>query len=69
MRREHFIRRYLPELAGVAGKFIHAPWTMPAAEQQRAGCVIGRDYPAPIVDHAVQRRRRWRFSGRHRSLR
>jgi deoxyribodipyrimidine photo-lyase len=51
-----FIRRYLPELAHVAEKFIHAPWTMPAAEQQRAGCVIGRDYPLPVVDHAVQRR-------------
>jgi len=51
----HFIRRYLPELTRVAEKFIHAPWTMSAAEQQRAGCVIGRDYPLPIVDHAVQR--------------
>ena len=50
-----FIRRYLPELARVPEKFIHAPWTMPAAEQQRAGCVIGRDYPLPVVDHAVQR--------------
>jgi deoxyribodipyrimidine photo-lyase len=28
---------------------------MPAAEQQRAGIQIGRDYPAPIVDHARQR--------------
>ena len=51
----HFIRRYLPELAKVPEKFIHAPWTMPAAEQQRAVCFIGRDYPAPIVDHAAQR--------------
>lgn len=51
----HFIRRTLPELARVPKKFIHAPWTMPADEQQRAGCVIGRDYPLPIVDHAVQR--------------
>jgi deoxyribodipyrimidine photo-lyase len=50
-----FIRRYLPELARVPDKFIHAPWTLPAAEQQRTGCVIGRDYPAPIVDHAAQR--------------
>ncbi len=50
-----FIRRYLPELARVPEKFIHAPWTRPVAEQERAGCVIGRDYPAPIVDHAVQR--------------
>jgi deoxyribodipyrimidine photo-lyase len=28
---------------------------MSVAEQQRAGCVIGRDYPVPVVDHAVQR--------------
>ena len=52
-----FIRRYLPELAGVPDKFIHAPWTMGPIEQQAAGCVIGRDYPTPVVDHAVARAR------------
>jgi deoxyribodipyrimidine photo-lyase len=50
-----FIRRHLPELAAIPDKFIHAPWTMPAAEQRQTGCVIGRDYPAPIVVHAMQR--------------
>jgi deoxyribodipyrimidine photo-lyase len=30
---------------------------MPLAEQIRAGVQIGRDYPAPIVDHATQRKR------------
>jgi deoxyribodipyrimidine photo-lyase len=50
-----FIRSYLPELAEVPDRYIHAPWTLSAAEQQRAGCVIGRDYPAPMVEHAVQR--------------
>jgi deoxyribodipyrimidine photo-lyase len=50
-----FIRRYLPELARVPDRYVHAPWTMPAAEQERAGCVIGRDYPTPVVDHATQR--------------
>ena len=30
---------------------------MSAAEQQRAGVVIGRDYPAPVVEHAAARER------------
>ena len=50
-----FIRRYVPELAGVADKYIHAPWLMGRLEQEAIGVVIGRDYPAPIVDHAAAR--------------
>ncbi|MBA3528562.1 MAG: deoxyribodipyrimidine photo-lyase, partial [Propionibacteriaceae bacterium] len=43
-----YIRRYLPELAGVAAKYLHEPWTAP--EGSPAG------YPSPIVDHAQERR-------------
>ena len=50
-----FIRRYVPELARVPLEFVHEPWKMPAAVQREFGCMIGKDYPAPIVDHAMQR--------------
>ncbi|HEY8602113.1 MAG TPA: deoxyribodipyrimidine photo-lyase [Thermomicrobiales bacterium] len=50
-----YVRRWLPELANVPTRFIHEPWTMPADVQREAGCIIGTDYPAPIVDHAAAR--------------
>ncbi len=51
-----FIRRWIPELAGVPRARLHAPWTMTAAEQRAAGCVLGRAYPERIVDHAAAAR-------------
>jgi deoxyribodipyrimidine photo-lyase len=50
-----FIRRYVPELAALSGKSIHAPWLSGAMELQAAGVEIGKNYPAPIVDHAQAR--------------
>lgn len=50
-----YIRSQLPELARLPARALHAPWTLDAAAQRAAGCVVGRDYPAPIVDHATQR--------------
>ncbi|MFN3374171.1 MAG: FAD-binding domain-containing protein, partial [Chloroflexus sp.] len=52
-----YVRRYVPELARIPARFIHEPHKLSVADQIRAGVHIGRDYPAPIVDHATQRMR------------
>jgi deoxyribodipyrimidine photo-lyase len=62
-----FIRNNLPELVRVPNEYIHEPWKMPLDIQRKAGCVIGVDYPAPIVDHAWARRRALEIY-RHSSL-
>ncbi|WP_018971086.1 cryptochrome/deoxyribodipyrimidine photo-lyase family protein [Rubritalea marina] len=47
-----FIRKWVPELANVPSTYLAQPELMPELEQQFCGCVIGVDYPAPLVVHA-----------------
>lgn len=42
-----------PQPQDMPAKYIYEPWTAPLSVQQAAGCVIGKDYPRPIVDHAT----------------
>lgn len=46
-----YIREFVPELREFPSKFIFAPWTAPMDVQKKARCVVGKDYPKPIVDH------------------
>jgi deoxyribodipyrimidine photo-lyase len=52
-----YVRRWVHELSDVPEEYIHTPWSMPVALQMQVGCVIGKNYPALIVDHAVARQR------------
>lgn len=59
-----FVRRMLPVLSRVPARYVHEPWTMPPLVAAEAGCIIGRDYPAPVVDHAAARARALDVYGR-----
>jgi deoxyribodipyrimidine photo-lyase len=50
-----YVRRYVPELRDVPDEYLAEPWEMPQEVQEEAGCVIGRDYPGPMVDHKAAR--------------
>lgn len=55
--RGAYVRRFVPELAGLDDKFIHQPWRAPRGELSRAGIRLGADYPEPIVDLGFGRER------------
>ena len=50
-----YVRRWVPELASLPGKWIHRPWEAPGAVLVHAGVSLGSTYPMPIVDHAKAR--------------
>jgi deoxyribodipyrimidine photo-lyase len=52
-----YVRTYVPELAGLASEYIHAPWQAPEDVLDKAGVKLGENYPGPIVDHQAARQR------------
>ena len=52
-----YVRRYVPEIADLPDKTIHAPWETPANILADAGISIGDTYPAPVVDLKASRER------------
>ena len=43
----NYVRKYVPELRGIPGKEVHEPWLLLSG--------LSEGYPAPIVDHSVER--------------
>jgi len=48
----NYIREFVPELSKMPKEYIYTPWTAPLEVQKAAKCIIGKDYPRPVVDHA-----------------
>jgi len=52
-----YVRRWIPEIADLPDKHIHAPWGAPGAVLSGAGVELGRDYPSPLIDLKQSRQR------------
>jgi deoxyribodipyrimidine photo-lyase len=50
-----YVRRWVPELAGLPTEWLHQPWAAPDAVLRAAGVELGRSYPEPVVSHAIAR--------------
>ncbi|XP_051764190.1 cryptochrome circadian regulator 4 [Ctenopharyngodon idella] len=46
-----YLRKYLPVLKNFPSQYIYEPWKAPEDVQISAGCIIGKDYPCPMVCH------------------
>ncbi|KAL6334320.1 hypothetical protein AAG906_014721 [Vitis piasezkii] len=47
----NYIRHFLPILKDMPKEYIYEPWTAPPSIQAKAKCIIGKDYPKPVVCH------------------
>lgn len=52
-----YVRRWIPALAKLPARHVHAPWQAPSEVLAVARVRLGVDYPTPIVDHDAARRR------------
>lgn len=50
-----YVRRWCPELSNLPERWIHRPFEAPEGVLAMAGVVLGGNYPAPMVDHGVER--------------
>ncbi|XP_075663787.1 (6-4)DNA photolyase isoform X1 [Castanea sativa] len=46
-----YIKHFLPILKDMPKEYIYEPWTAPLSVQTKAKCIIGKDYPKPVVPH------------------
>ena len=46
-----FIRKWVPELAGLSPQWVHEPWKLSSDLHHHTSCRVGQDYPFPLVEN------------------
>ncbi|BCG49674.1 deoxyribodipyrimidine photo-lyase [Candidatus Profftella armatura (Diaphorina cf. continua)] len=50
-----FIRKYLPQLSKLSNKYIHSPWEVSPSKLEKAGIILGKNYPKPILEQSLSK--------------
>ena len=53
----NYIKQWVPELMDLPKKYLHTPWLAPAEVLKNANLDIGKNYPAPLIEPDVGRKR------------
>ncbi len=51
-----YTRKFVPELAKLPNKYLFKPWTVPREILQQYDIILGKTYPAPIIDLKTSRK-------------
>jgi deoxyribodipyrimidine photo-lyase len=52
-----YVKRWIPELAALEPRYIHAPWAAPREALRHGNIRLGKEYPLPLIEHATARQR------------
>ncbi len=52
-----YVRHWVPELAKLSRRYIHEPWQADPQTLAAAGIELGKNYPQPLIDHGLGRKR------------
>ena len=51
----NYVKKFIPEINKIPSNLIHSPWELSLEDQKKYNCIIGKNYPKPVVNLAISR--------------